>query len=82
MSHTDLRDFSPEYETSTDSGLFIQVEKLGGGTVGERYTGTWRYVVSNADGEEIASGQDFITALSHSHRWVARAIASDLTRED
>lgn len=75
MSYTDLRDFMPEHEAFTDSGLFIQVEKLGGGTVGHAYEGTWRYVVSNEKGEEIARAQDFETRTPHTHGQAVAVIA-------
>lgn len=82
MSYTDLRDFEAEFEMFTDGGLFVQVEKLGGGTVGREYSGTWRYVVSNADGVEIARAQDCETGMPHTHAWVADMIAGYFTPED
>lgn len=75
MSYTDLRDFESEFETCTTGGLFIQVEKLGGGTVDKAYDGTWRYIVSNKDGQEIARAQDFETGMPMTHADVASAIA-------
>lgn len=75
MSYTDLRDFEPEYTYTSDEGLCVQVEKLGGGTVGRKYAGTWRYVVSNANGAVVARAQDYTLQFPHSHKWVARDIA-------
>lgn len=75
MSYTDLRDFSEEYKTTTDDGLTVQIEKLGGGTVGNAYTGTWRYIVTNASGVEVARGQDCETGMPHTHAQVAVFVA-------
>ena len=79
MSYTDLRDFEPEY-TATDAGLTIQVEKLGGGTLGRAYTGSWRYVVIDATGTELGRGQDFTTGTPQTHAEAAALIA-DYFRE-
>jgi hypothetical protein len=52
MSYTDLRDFFQEYETTDGTGLRVQLEKLGGGTVDKAYDGNWRYIVTDADGRD------------------------------
>lgn len=75
MSYTDLRDFEAEYTYVSDTGLTVQVEKLGGGTVGREYTGTWRYVVTDASGTELGRGQDLTTGMPHTHVWAARFAA-------
>ena len=79
MSYTDLRDFEPEYST-TIAGLHIELEKLGGGTVGRAYEGTWRYVVTDADGAEW-QGQDATTGTPKTHAQVARILADFLGAE-
>lgn len=76
MSYTDLRDFTAEHTHTDDNGLTVQVEKLGGGTVGREYTGTWRYIATDSDGNEVARGQDCDTGMPHSHDHVAREIAA------
>lgn len=81
MSYTDLRDFAPEYTHESPEGLTVKVEKLGGGTVGEAYTGTWRYVVTNADGEVLGQGQDYVTGMPHTHRTAAQGIAEIFAEE-
>lgn len=83
MSYTDLRDFEQEYARTMPNGIVVQVEKLGGGTVGKAYTGTWRYIVLNPDGSEAARGQDMETGMPHTHKQAARVIAEyfDLCEE-
>lgn len=81
MSYTDLRDFAAEYTADVD-GLSVAIEKLGGGTVGQKYTGTWRYVVTNAAGIEVARGQDCETGMPHTHAWVARFVAEEFAPSD
>lgn len=75
MSYTDLRDFAAEYTYQADSGLTVQVEKLGGGTVGEKYVGLWRYIVTDSKGAELGRGQDMESGLPHGHRSAARIVA-------
>lgn len=75
MSYTDLRDFVAEYMIVTGDGLTIHIEKLGGGTVDKAYTGTWRYVVKNANGIEVGRGQDVETGMPHTHAYVASLVA-------
>lgn len=72
MAYTDLRDFEQEYEhTDPDTGLHVQLEKLGGGTLGRTYTGNWRYIITTADGIELARGQDLTTPLPRTHAQAA-----------
>jgi hypothetical protein len=75
MSYADLRDFEAEYETVTDEGLKIQIEKLGGGTLGKSYVGTWLYVVTGPDGVELERGMDFETNLPSTHEQAASVLA-------
>lgn len=77
MSYTDLRDFAEEFKTTTDDGLTVQIEKLGGGTVGKAYTGTWRYIVTNESGVEVARGQNFETGMPHTHAEVAVMVSDE-----
>lgn len=80
MSYTDLRDFEPEvtfdvpalYEA--DHALTIQIEKSGGGTVGEEYAGNWRAIVT-LGGTELYRGQDLDTGTPHTHEQAARVVA-------
>lgn len=67
-------DFDSEYAATRD-GVRVEVEKIGGGTVGQKYAGTWRYVARYADGELIACGNDFYcpTPITH-HGAVARIL--------
>ena len=84
MSYTDLRDFTPEYIVIVTDYMgrkyTIQIEKLGGGTFGQKYSGTWRYIVWKA-GREIGKGQDFESGTAISHREAAIEILSFFTDE-
>ncbi|WP_433662491.1 hypothetical protein ACQPW1_10250 [Nocardia sp. CA-128927] len=79
MSYNDLRDFICEFERCRE-GLIVQVEKVGGGTVGKAYVGNWRYIVLR-DGAEIARGQDY-TGSRLTHAQAARHIADFFIGED
>lgn len=81
MSYTDMRDFEAEHTHESPDGLTVKVEKLGGGTVGSAYTGTWRYIVSGADGAEIGRGQDYTSGMPHTHVEAAEGIADFFTEE-
>lgn len=81
MSHTDLRDFYPEYTYTTDQGVTVQIEKLGGGTLGKSYPGTWRYIVTRT-GRELARGQDLETPIPHTHKQAAVIVADYFTEDD
>ena len=77
MSYTDLRDFSQELSyTDSRYGVTIQVEKLGGGTLGKKYDGIWRYIATHTNsGEEITRGQDYETGTPRTHDEVAEILA-------
>lgn len=85
MSYTDLRDFTVEYiaivEDSNQAHKYtVQIEKMGGGTFGQKYSGTWRYIVWK-NGQEIGKGQDFESGAALSHREAAEQILSFFTDE-
>jgi hypothetical protein len=85
MCHTDPRDFAAEFTTELterhDTPMRVEIEKVGGGTVGRRYDGTWRYVVTDlVTGEEIARGQDLHTGTPKTHAQVA-LIVSDFVAD-
>lgn len=62
MSYTDLRDFAAEYTQTVAEGFSVEIEKLGGGTVGKRYEGIWRYRVMSAETAiPVTQGQDIET---------------------
>lgn len=66
---------APEYVAGS-CGTRVEVSKMGGGTVGREYTGRWIYAVYDVLGSLVASGDDYVTNMPHTHRWVARDIAS------
>lgn len=83
MSYTDLRDFAAEASFTFDvegTDVKIEIEKLGGGTVGRAYDGTWRYIVT-ADGSEMTRGQDFTTGTPKTHQEAAALIIDALSDE-
>lgn len=81
LAYNDLRDFQPEYAATVD-GLNVQVEKLGGGVPGRVYDGTWRYIVADASGTELARGQDFVTGMPKTHAAVAETLAELIGERD
>lgn len=78
--YTDLRDFEAEVTFRipklyrNDKDVYIHIEKSGGGTVGDEYTGTWRYVIDYDGTERIYCGQDFKTPMPYTHESAARDI--------
>ena len=76
MSYTDLRDFHAEFET-TEHGAKIEIEKLGGGTIGQTYVGTWRWRATFPGGRVI-QGQDLVTGMPKTHQQAAEILADFL----
>jgi len=67
-----------EYTTVT-YGLQVSVDKVGGGTLGRRYTGDWEVTVMNGD-EYIYDRDIMYTGMSKSHVGVAD-MAADMAAE-
>jgi hypothetical protein len=65
----------PEYPEPV---ITIRVSKVGGGTLGESYTGTWEYRVGYL-GHRLIAGTDLITGTRKTHEQVARIIAGFLS---
>ena len=59
----------PEYSTIND-GLYIEVDKVGGGTVGRRYEGDWQ--VTAKDGDTVILYDVISTGTPKSHAEVAQ----------
>lgn len=61
-------------------GLILAVNKLGGGTLGKKYTGDWLVVVYDVTG---AWREEFPvrTGMPHGHRWVANSVAEYVREE-
>lgn len=82
MSYTDLRDFNCEYRevfegehNGRPEAFVVEIEKMGGGTVGEKYAGEyWRYVARFSDGVKIAQGQDLLMGSPATHQDAAQAV--------
>lgn len=84
MSYTDLRDFTEEYSQDfPEIGVRVQIEKLGGGTVGKSYVGTWRYIVTSLNsGSELERGQDLESHIPTTHEEAAESVAEYFEDED
>lgn len=81
MSYTDLRDFEPEF-TRRFEHMTVEIEKVGGGTLGSVYTGEmWRYRVTN-DEKIIARGQDLYIGWAATHRDAAVEVRAFLRGEE
>ena len=64
--------------TDGDAPMFIAVEKIGGGTVGKRYVGGWRYQVVH-NGLVILQADDLTTGIPHTHEDAALEVADALS---
>lgn len=62
-----------DYHTGYD--LTVSVYKLGGGEIGEQYTGLWGYQVCDYEGTVLIEGEDLRTGMPHSHARAARVAA-------
>ena len=76
MSYADGRDFAPEYVTVID-GTVIEIEKLGGGTLGRAYSGTWRCQYT-PPGDVPHFTQDLTTGTPKTHAQAAVLLAEFL----
>ena len=64
-----------EYTTSFPNAR-VQVSKVGGGTVGRTYAGSWEYVVTLlGETEPMATGADLTTGMPKSHQEAADIVA-------
>jgi hypothetical protein len=73
-----------EYQTDVPSLLrtdhqtvMIYVSKVGGGTVGKSYSGSWAWSCV-IDGEETGHGDDLSTGMPKTHAETARLVADFL----
>jgi hypothetical protein len=73
--------FDPEYAYVTLDGVRVEVEKVGGGTVGRAYEGTWRYVARDAHGDLVACGIDFQSRVPMKHARVAQEVLETVLEE-
>jgi hypothetical protein len=74
MSYTDLRDFEAEY-VKCGQYLNVEIEKLGGGTLGKAYEGHWRYRVTEIEtGDVLYQGQDLHTGTPKTHAEAVRLL--------
>jgi hypothetical protein len=73
-------DFSPEYTYIALDGYAVSIEKVGGGTIGRVYEGTWAYLVRE-ENLVIACGIDFESVSLMTHARAAREIL-DIVRDE
>lgn len=81
MSYSDLRDFDAEYivrlaDGETGYEYWVEIEKLGGGTIGEMYVGIWRYMIFHSVSDPdslIVKGQDLHSGTPINHLEAARS---------
>lgn len=55
--------------------MTIRVSKVGGGTQGRRYAGSWHYQAEGPDGAIVAAGSDLHTGTPKSHHEAALEVA-------
>lgn len=77
MFSTDF--FECEYYYEHD-GLRVEIEKVGGGTIGKSYIGNWIYRVT-LNGVEQTIGSDYVTNVPKPHHQVAFDLWEYFTRE-
>lgn len=65
------------YRDGNEVTILIGISKIGGGTVGESYSGTWR-VAAACDGATVLSGSDIGCGTPKTHGEVARIYADFL----
>lgn len=68
-----------EYSTHIN-GLYIEINKDGGGTVGKDYTGTWSVTVKNGP-VYIYDDDSLSTSTPRNHAWVADMAAAFASEE-
>jgi hypothetical protein len=74
-------EFTVELTERHDTPMRVEIEKIGGGTLGRRYDGTWAYAVTDLNTETvIASGQDLYTGTPKTHAQAA-LIVSDFVAD-
>jgi hypothetical protein len=78
-----VKKLDPEYSVNVDPlglgepTITLHLSKLGGGTVGQEYAGTWAYEVE-IDGEVVTSGTDLSSGTHYTHSQMARVLAEFL----
>lgn len=71
---TVLREDEPEYEWAgrpIGTHVMVEISKVGGGTVGRRYTGRWSYRATQ-NGKVVAEGEDMNSPRVLTHEEAAR----------
>lgn len=74
-----MDNFTPESYYEHD-GIRVEIEKVGGGTIGRKYIGNWFYRVI-VHGVWTTSGSDYVTNTAKSHHQVAFDLWEYFTRE-
>lgn len=70
-----------EHEFAKDFGLWIVgVDKVGGGTVGREYEGSWTVTLYTNMGDEFEV-VPVTTGMPHSHEWVSDLVSEDFMGE-
>jgi hypothetical protein len=63
-------------------GYFVEISKLGGGTTGQAYSGSWLYRVSDPTGLVLGEGVDFFTGTPKTHAQAAREVIAFFDEDD
>ena len=69
-----LSDFEPEMAIVDEQNL-VKIAKVGGGTLGNSYVGSWAYTITDLDGHLINYGADYVTNVPTCHADAAHEIA-------
>jgi len=73
MSSKMVEDIDPEFVKLFDDGTVVMVAKIGGGTVGKMYDGSWWYNVYSS-GEILSRGTDYYSGTPQPHWLVAKFV--------
>lgn len=71
-----------EWEYVLDYPPFhVGISKIGGGTVGKAYEGSWEYTFANYISNEYKSGDDLVTGTPKTHQEAAHILIDFIVGE-
>jgi hypothetical protein len=66
----------PTISTDHDNPVTLYISKVGGGTIGESYTGQWYWCITN--GEDSRHGDELSSGTPKTHEEMSRVLAGFL----
>ena len=71
-----------ELTTVTDNDATVRVSKVGGGTLGRAYAGSWHYSYHDPRGHRLEEGSDLVTGSPTTHEEAAEQVADYFEQHD